>query len=83
MLLNESFTGQILRVKKIVSEPVLRRRLFELGFLQNACIQVLDISPFRYAFLLRINESVFAIRQQIANKIVVENILETIDQSKK
>ena len=80
MLLSECRSGQIVKVKNVVSEPSLRRRLFELGFLKDSCIQVLDVSPFRYAFLLKINDSVFALRQQIAQKIVVEEL--NMDENK-
>ena len=72
MRLNELTSGKICFVNKIHTEPKLKRRLYELGFVPNAMIEIINVSPMAKAFLLKIQESIFAIRGEIAQKIEVD-----------
>ena len=69
MRLSELSSGKMCRVDKILIEPRLKRRLYELGFVKNALVQIIDVSPMSRAYLVIIQGSIFAIRGEIAKKI--------------
>ena len=74
MKLCELSSGNSCLIVNIYAEPKLKRRLYELGFLPNSTIELLNVSPMSRAYLIRINNSIFAIRKDIANKIQVKEI---------
>ena len=71
MILSDCSCGQIVKIKDIVCNSNLKRRLFELGFIKNAVVEIIDISSFRHAFLIRLHNSLLALRKYIAKTIEV------------
>lgn len=60
------------RVVDITAEPNLRRRLFELGFIKGAIVQVINVSPMSRAFLVSIQGSLLCIRASVLAHVFVE-----------
>ena len=69
MTLSELKVGAVCKVDYIQSEPRLRRHLYELGFVKGATVQIIDISPMHRAYLVIVQNSIFALRCEIAKKI--------------
>lgn len=79
MRLNEVTSGKSCQICNIYVEPKLKRRLYELGFVPNAVVEILNISPMARAYLLKVQGAILALRGEIAHKIEVKDIQNIID----
>ena len=70
--LSELSSKTICKVVDIYADPQLRRRLFELGFVENATVQIINISPMSCAYLLLVQNSLICIRTNILDHIYVK-----------
>ena len=69
--LNELKINECSKVVQIVADLKLKRRLLELGLVQNEEIKILSISPLKNTFLVEIMNYSLAIRKDVAEKILV------------
>jgi len=73
MLLSELKAGQAATIININAiEPVMRKKLLNLGFLPKATIQLLRIAPLGDPIEVRCANSSIALRKSIAKQIMVE-----------
>jgi len=69
--LSEIVSEKFCRVIDVCAEPNLRRRLFELGFVKGAVVQVINVSPMSRAYLIRVQDSLICIRASVLAHIFV------------
>ena len=72
--LNSILVGNKCKVKELVSEGLIRRRLLDLGLIQNTIVEVVQTSPFGDPVAYLIRGTVIALRSELAEMILVENI---------
>lgn len=73
MRLSDLKVGQSANIVNINTiEPVMRKKLLNLGFLPKAQIQLLRVAPLGDPMAIRCANSSIAVRKSIANQIVVE-----------
>ena len=72
--LNSIFVGDKCKVKKLVSEGLIRRRLLDLGLIPGTIVEVVQKSPFEDPVAYLIRGTVIAIRSEVAKKVLVERI---------
>jgi len=73
MILSELKVGQTASIVNINAiEPVMRKKLLNLGFLPKAKIQLLRVAPLGDPIAIRCANSSVALRKSIVNQIVVE-----------
>lgn len=73
MILSELKVGETASIVNINSiEPVMRKKLLNLGFLPKAKIQLLRIAPLGDPIAVRCANSSIALRKSIAKQIIVE-----------
>lgn len=66
--------GERGRVMEIKASGTLRRRLFDLGLIENTIVKSLHISPARDPIAYEIRDAVIALRSEEAKKVFIENI---------
>ena len=71
----EIVSGKLVQVHSVSGGGAIKRRLLELGFVPNAVLKVLNVSPFGKAFLIDCVGSVVALRLNVAGLINVVEIL--------
>lgn len=69
--LSEIVSKMFCRVVDVRAEPNLRRRLFELGFVKGAVVQVINVSPMSRAYLVSVQGSLICIRASVLAHIFV------------
>lgn len=78
--MNENITldclekGNAARVQKLLTNPTLRRRLIDMGFIKNAKIECVEISPMGNPRAYRILSFVIALRNEDARDILVRRV---------
>ena len=73
MILSELKVGQTASIININGiEPVMRKKLLNLGFLPKAKIQLLRVAPLGDPIAIRCANSSIALRKSIAKQIMVE-----------
>jgi len=73
MILSELKVGQIASIININAiEPVMRKKLLNLGFLPKAKVQLLRIAPLGDPIAIRCANSSIALRKSVAKQIIVE-----------
>lgn len=72
--LNSISVGNKCKVKELVSEGLIRRRLLDLGLIQDTIVEVVQTSPFGDPVAYLIRGTVIALRSELAEMILVENI---------
>ncbi|MDA7747059.1 ferrous iron transport protein A [Psychromonas sp.] len=73
MILSELKIGQTAQIVNINAiEPVMRKKLLNLGFLPKAKIQLLRVAPLGDPIAIRCANSSIALRKSIAKQIIVE-----------
>ncbi|MEL0658218.1 MULTISPECIES: FeoA family protein [Psychromonas] len=73
MILSELKVGQTASIININGiEPVMRKKLLNLGFLPKAKIQLLRVAPLGDPIAIRCANSAIALRKSIAKQIIVE-----------
>ncbi|WP_298941872.1 FeoA family protein [uncultured Psychromonas sp.] len=73
MILSELKIGETASIININSiEPVMRKKLLNLGFLPKAKIQLLRVAPLGDPIAIRCANSAIALRKSIAKQIIVE-----------
>jgi len=75
MMLNDCKKNKILRVLAIyIDDEKLKLRLYEIGFFKYSQIEILAISFFKKTLLVKVLDSCFAIKSDVASKIEVEYV---------
>ncbi len=69
--LNEIVDKRFCKIVDISAPTQLRRRLFELGFIKGAIVQIINVSPMAHAYLLSVQNSLLCIRANILAHILV------------
>ncbi|TEW51321.1 FeoA family protein [Psychromonas algicola] len=73
MFLSELKVGQTANIININAiEPVMRKKLLNLGFLPKAKIQLLRVAPLGDPIAVRCANSSIALRKSVAKQIIVE-----------
>ncbi|MDD2518995.1 MAG: FeoA family protein [Bacilli bacterium] len=62
------------KVKEITIDGPIRRRLLDLGLIEDTIIEVLQKSPFGDPIAYEIRGAVIALRSEITSKILIEKI---------
>ncbi len=70
--LNDITLEEEVIIKKVKGENSLKRRLLDLGFIPEARVKCVLISPFKDPKAFKINNNVFALRNRDAQNIEVE-----------
>lgn len=76
MILNEVGINQLVKVKKIHNDPVIRRRLFDLGIMKDAKIMLVLKSPSKNMKAYRVKDTTIALRNHESKMIEVSSIEE-------
>ncbi|NLK44163.1 MAG: ferrous iron transport protein A [Tissierellia bacterium] len=61
-------------VKKLTSNDLMRRRLLDLGLINNTIVEALHKSPFGDPVAFLIRGAVIALRSEVASMILIEKI---------
>lgn len=72
--LNHIVGKKFCRVVGVAAEPNLRRRLFELGLVKGAIVQVINVSPMSRAYLIKIQDSLLCIRASVLAHVLVDSL---------
>jgi Fe2+ transport system protein FeoA len=73
MVLSDLKVGQIAKVVNLHDmEPVMRKRLLNMGFLPKASVQLLRVAPMGDPIAVRCANSSIALRKNLAKQIQVE-----------
>jgi ferrous iron transport protein A len=64
--------GKICRVKKLNTQGLIRRRMLDLGLIDDTVIESLQISPSGDPVAYLIRGAVIALRSDVASTIMVE-----------
>lgn len=72
--LNQGKPGDRIRLISINMEGVMRRRLFDLGFIPGAIVEVIRISPLGDPIAYRVSQTVIALRKEESMNIKGELI---------
>lgn len=73
MLLADLKTGQTAQIINMHNmEPIMRKKLLNMGFLPKAKIQLLRVAPMGDPIAVRCANSSIALRKEIAKQIQVE-----------
>lgn len=62
------------KVKKLLLNGNIRRRLLDLGLIEDTDIEVLEKSPFGDPIAYLIRGTVIALRKDITSKIIIEMV---------
>ncbi|OQX20910.1 MAG: hypothetical protein BWK75_04330 [Candidatus Altiarchaeales archaeon A3] len=73
MPLSMASEGERIKIKRIDADCGLQRRLHDLGFVENAVIEVIS-NQFSGPIILKVLESRVVLGRGQANKIYVENV---------
>ncbi|MHC0035725.1 FeoA family protein [Pseudoneobacillus sp. C159] len=74
VLLAQGKKGQLIKVTKVLVEGVMRRRLFDLGFVPGAIVEVVRKSPLGDPIAFRVSQTLIALRKEESQKIEGELI---------
>lgn len=66
--------GEKGKVKTIMIDGLMRRRLLDLGLVNNTLVEVLHKSPFGDPIAYFIRGTVIALREEIASQILIEKV---------
>lgn len=73
MVLSELKVGQIANIVNMNAiEPIMRKKLLNMGFLPKAKVQLLRVAPMGDPIAVRCANSSIALRKNLAKKIQVE-----------
>jgi ferrous iron transport protein A len=72
--LNSLPIGKKCRVKKLTSHGLLRRRLLDLGLIDDTIVEALHKSPSGDPIAYLIRGTVIALRAEVASTILVETL---------
>ena len=70
--LNSLPLGKKCKVKKLISDGLLRRRLLDLGLIDNTVVKSLQKSPSGDPIAYLIRGTVIALRTEVSSMILVE-----------
>ena len=62
------------KISSITGDVYLKRRVLELGILPNEKIKILSISPLKNSYLVAVKNYSLALRKNILDNILVEEI---------
>ncbi len=74
MPLSELPLGMICKVKKLNTEGLIRRRMLDLGLIDNTVVESLQKSPSGDPIAYLIRGAVIALRSDVASTILVETL---------
>ena len=66
--------GEKGKVKEIEINGLMRRRLLDLGLINNTKVEALHISPFGDPVAYFIRGAVIALRKEVTSQIIIEKI---------
>ena len=72
--LNSLSIGEKCRVKKLMSDGLTRRRLLDLGLIDNTIVEPLHQSPSGDPVAYFIRGAVIALRSDVASMVLVEKL---------
>ncbi|MBU5257375.1 MULTISPECIES: FeoA family protein [Tissierella] len=72
--LNSLSIGEKCKVKKLMSEGLTRRRLLDLGLIDNTIVEPLHQSPSGDPIAYFIRGAVIALRSDVASMVLVEKL---------
>lgn len=72
--LNSLTIGDKCKVIELVSEGLIRRRLLDLGLIQDTIVEIVQSSPFGDPIAYLIRGTVIALRSEVAQMILVEKV---------
>lgn len=61
----------VAKIVGISGDVHLRRRLYELGFVEGEKVKILSVSPLKNSFLVSVKNYCLALRKNILNNVVV------------
>ena len=67
-------TNKKVKIKKILIDGAIRRRLLDLGLIEDTVIEVLQKSPLGDPIAYSIRGAVIALRSEITSKILIETV---------
>lgn len=67
-------TNKKVKIKKILIDGPIRRRLLDLGLIEDTVIEVLQKSPLGDPIAYSIRGAVIALRSEITSKILIETV---------
>jgi Fe2+ transport system protein A len=74
ILLSELPLGSACKVKKLNTEGIMRRRMLDLGLIDDTVIEALQKSPSGDPVAYLIRGAVIALRSDVASTILVETL---------
>lgn len=72
--LNSLKIGEKCKVKKLISDGLIRRRLLDLGLIDNTVVESLHQSPSGDPVAYLIRGAVIALRSEVASMTLVEKL---------
>lgn len=72
--LNSLSIGEKCKIKGLLSDGLIRRRLLDLGLIDNTIVELVHKSPFGDPVAYLIRGAVIALRSEISSTILVEKI---------
>ncbi len=64
--------NQEVKIKKVNGNKEIRKRLFDLGFIPDMIVKPILVSPLKHMRAYQLGTSIYALREQDARIIVVE-----------
>lgn len=74
ILLADGKKGQQIKITNILIDGVMRRRLFDLGFVPGATVEVIRKSPLGDPIAFRVSQTLIALRKEESKRIIGELI---------
>ena len=71
MTLLNAVEGKTYRILSVRAAESVRRRLLDLGFVENASVSVVKKAPFRGAVVVSLRGSLIALRSFVASDVTV------------
>ena len=71
---SEVLVGQTYKVKTILGNNLLKKRLNSLGILENSEIKIYKKAPFVDPIVIKINNSTIALRKKIFKNIIMDKL---------
>ena len=70
-MLSEIKVGKHVKIADVLGDIHIRRRLYELGFLEGEELKILSVSPLKNSFLVSIKGYCLALRKSILSNVLV------------
>lgn len=74
MTLDSAVEGKYYRIISVSGDKVLRRRLYDIGFVENSVVKIVSRAPFHGAVLVNLRSCTVALRAFVAKSVTVGEI---------